>query len=915
MEVITDSNGDLYLGAMGATRALTVKPTGNVGIGTTEPAEKLEVAGNIKGDAFQGGEAILEKTASGRYLTFRWSGTVGWPVDIDSSLNLAFDTNLLVLSTAGRVGIGTTEPSAKLTVAGDGTSAYSGISVTNTVGNASFIHMSNSGPALHINAGYLGWLPLILNEGGGNVGIGTTEPAEKLDVAGNIKSEGLNQIIFLRPLGSGADDRQQIQNAIDNLPDQGGIIYLMPHPTDPLNNPFCIGEDPNPPDPYHGKHCGLRLSRSGVKLRGYGGKLSDKDGVAEAVTKLKWIGSNPGIVVVMAPTVPNQWIGNLELSDLTIDGGQSGAATGLELNRVAASRFENLSVWNAIVGISMTTDATEGGVDTCFNHLENCLLKNVSQGLVLDGNGDADNPSDCTQNLFENLTIVFRGWTAGDAGILLKNCDTNVFNRVSIYQGQDQYGQKHGYGVVIEDPTAANANYFYHLAPDGGVRVNHADHGAHPDGKNVIFGYTLGPGQPPPMTNPSSVAPESVLTWINTRGVTHGFGKQTIFGRALFNAGGTVTVSAGSTTVTGSETATFLFDVEVDDKVTIQTSAGPETKRVVAISSHTELTVDSGFAGTTAAPVSMLVSPFLLRMKDWSGNTKVFVPDSGDVSLAGSLSAQGDINATGAADLASLEVGGTEVISEERLLHDVLMSHKYPECVPRPLVDILGDFPSVLDWGATGDGVTDDRPAFQSAIDNCAGNLLVPPGTYMLSDFLKVPSNRSIIGVGNPCLKLMPNRPFRTQLEPPTDPTFNAVLTNTNHTSGNHHIRLIGLKLDGNLGDPANPNQIVEQGGVAANLVVVLFNQVSFFEIADCELTGGVSECLYALGGCVSPNYGTTQGVVSNCHIHDSGQPDVDSLGVHGDRVDGMVVSGCTFQNIGLRAVGFSKGTSVSVWG
>jgi len=102
---------------------------------------------------------------------------------------------------------------------------------------------------------------------------------------------------------------------------------------------------------------------------------------------------------------------------------------------------------------------------------------------------------------------------------------------------------------------------------------------------------------------------------------------------------------------------------------------------------------------------------------------------------------------------------------------------------------------------------------------------------------------------------------------------------------------------------------------VAANLVVVLFNQVSFFEIADCELTGGVSECLYALGGCVSPNYGTTQGVVSNCHIHDSGQPDVDSLGVHGDRVDGMVVSGCTFQNIGLRAVGFSKGTSVSVCG
>jgi hypothetical protein len=340
---------------------------------------------------------------------------------------------------------------------------------------------------------------------------------------------------------------------------------------------------------------------------------------------------------------------------------------------VAASRFENLSVWNAIVGINVTTDATEGGVDTCFNHFENCFLKNVSQGLKLDGNEDVQGrtgPSDCTQNLFENLTIVFRGWTAGDAGILLKNCDTNVFNRVSIYQGHDQYGQKHGYGVVIEDPTAANANYFYHLAPDGGVLVNNADHGAHPDGKNVIFGYTLGPGQPPPVTSPSSVAPESVLTWINTRGVTHGFGKQTIFGRAPFNAGGTVTVSASSSTVTGHG-STFLYDVEVDDKITIQTSAGPETKRVVAISSHTQLTVDSGFAGGTAVPVSMQVSSFLLRIQDSSGNTKVFVPDSGDVSLAGSLSAQGGINAAGAADLASLEVGGTEVISSQRELHDV----------------------------------------------------------------------------------------------------------------------------------------------------------------------------------------------------------------------------------------------------
>ena len=49
----------------------------------------------------------------------------------------------------------------------------------------------------------------------GKVGIGTSNPAEKLDVAGNILSQGLNKIVFLKP--SGGDNRQQIQDAIDQL--------------------------------------------------------------------------------------------------------------------------------------------------------------------------------------------------------------------------------------------------------------------------------------------------------------------------------------------------------------------------------------------------------------------------------------------------------------------------------------------------------------------------------------------------------------------------------------------------------------------------------------------------------------------------------------------------------------------------
>jgi hypothetical protein len=158
--------------ALDVAGALTV--SGNVGIGTANPGARLEVnGGDIKiqtGTVGQGRRLTISDNIGGAghigHIT-AGGGVTGMEVITDSNGDLYLGamgaTRALTVKPAGNVGIGTTEPSAKLTVAGDGSSAYSGISVTNTVGNASFIHMSNSGPALHINAGYLGWLPLILN--------------------------------------------------------------------------------------------------------------------------------------------------------------------------------------------------------------------------------------------------------------------------------------------------------------------------------------------------------------------------------------------------------------------------------------------------------------------------------------------------------------------------------------------------------------------------------------------------------------------------------------------------------------------------------------------------------------------------------------------------------------------------------
>lgn len=59
--------------------------------------------------------------------------------------------------------------------------------------------------------------------------------------------------------------------------------------------------------------------------------------------------------------------------------------------------------------------------------------------------------------------------------------------------------------------------------------------------------------------------------------------------------------------------------------------------------------------------------------------------------------------------------------------------------------------PKWVEYGAKGDGVTDDTAALQAAIN--AGNVLIPPGTYQVSKTIEVPAQRTIAGVNrNTCI-------------------------------------------------------------------------------------------------------------------------------------------------------------------
>jgi hypothetical protein len=167
--------------------------TGNVGIGTSSPSAKLEVNGQVK---ITGGSP-----GAGKVLTSDAGGLATWQTPTGGGgpdSDWAVSGNNMYAMPSGNVGIGMTNPEGKLHVLGNFSGSESELIVESASGSMPDIAIKSASGSVRIGESfgqmifYTKDLPRMeIDHNGnvsvenGNVGIGTTDPACKLDVMGS----------------------------------------------------------------------------------------------------------------------------------------------------------------------------------------------------------------------------------------------------------------------------------------------------------------------------------------------------------------------------------------------------------------------------------------------------------------------------------------------------------------------------------------------------------------------------------------------------------------------------------------------------------------------------------------------------------------------------------------------------------
>jgi len=226
---LTDAGDPSYASSASSPNdAVFVDDSGNVGIGTATPGAKLEIYGS--GPSGFGTMKIVQpnnNTSEGAHLFFKqgivgdsWIGHFNSPnhgsgsqFNIKSENPISFSAggngsaNQVMITTNGNVGIGTTSPESKLHVKEGmlwltgleaNTRNIEGLGMFGGKTNAGFYFRGGNNPKeleflvndgdIKFVVGPAATVDVAVIKNNGNVGIGTSSPTKKLDVAGTVKA-------------------------------------------------------------------------------------------------------------------------------------------------------------------------------------------------------------------------------------------------------------------------------------------------------------------------------------------------------------------------------------------------------------------------------------------------------------------------------------------------------------------------------------------------------------------------------------------------------------------------------------------------------------------------------------------------------------------------------------------------------
>ena len=220
VELTTSGTNGFNIQPGGGSTVFRVEGGGNVGIGVTSPAFKLEVGtpAVVDGSDYAWSFDLTRANSTARGFHIGLGADTTFPVVLgshnadmafghtygtDANGNPAFYETMRIKhvdQAAGNVGIGTTAPSSRLHVVGDilasASSGNRSVVLTTNNANAALNTIAGTGAELATDgtnqniAFRTGASTRMYIKSDGNVGIGTTAPGTKLDVAGDAKFGG-----------------------------------------------------------------------------------------------------------------------------------------------------------------------------------------------------------------------------------------------------------------------------------------------------------------------------------------------------------------------------------------------------------------------------------------------------------------------------------------------------------------------------------------------------------------------------------------------------------------------------------------------------------------------------------------------------------------------------------------------------